>query len=190
MRLLKRFRAARLARSGSSVHRRADVLRAVIVEADARRDGSLPTHVPGVAETFASDFDLVATLQLRWHARLAGTIDRTLLDRPGAPAEAVVTAWRRAAAELPGVRLILDRYASDPTTPEMARALGKARRKEWLLLAAMADMGTTAADVTEMAAAGDTAAVQAGRALEERARRAGRGCSAPSGRRPEALATV
>jgi hypothetical protein len=147
-------------RSWSAAHRRAEVLRVVIAEANSRRDGSLPTDLPGVAGTFEDDFALVSALQLRWHTRLAGTIERILMDWPDAPAEAVVTAWRRTAADLAGVRGILDRYATDPTSQEMATAFLTARRKEWVLLAAMAGLAGTQ----------DEAALRAGRALEERAR--------------------
>lgn len=165
--LLRRSaRPPRPSRSGSAswdrVHRRGDVLRAVVAEANARRDAALPCHVPGVIETFADDFDLVAALQMRWHTRLAGTIERVLLDSPAEPQHAVVQAWRRTAAELAGVRRILDAYAAAPTSPEMAEAVSAARRKDWSLMAAMAGA----------AGAGDGAAVHAGRALEQRARAA------------------
>ena len=63
-------------RTWDSFHRRGEVLRAVVDEANLRRDGMLPTDLPGVAETFRDDLSLVAALQLRWHTRLAGTIER------------------------------------------------------------------------------------------------------------------
>ena len=62
-------------------HRRGDVLRAVVAEANRRRDGVLPMDLPGVAETFGDELDLVAALQLRWHTRLAGRIERALAGR-------------------------------------------------------------------------------------------------------------
>jgi hypothetical protein len=157
--MLRPTRSAR-SRPSTAVHRRGDVLRAVVAEADARRDGSLPTDLPGVAESFEDDFALVSALQLRWHTRLAGTIERILMDAPDAPTEAVVAAWRRTAGDLPGVRRILDRFATEPTSPEMAKAFVTARHKEWVLLAAMAGL----------AGPQDHGAVHAGKALEERAR--------------------
>lgn len=147
-------------RSWTAVHRRGDVLRAVVAEANKRRDGALPWDLPGVAETFADDFALVTALQLRWHTRLAGTIESTLMDPTAAPKDSVLTAWRRTAADLAGVRQILDAYAADPTSAEMAKAFATARRKEWTLLAAMAGL----------AGAESEAATHAGRALEQRAR--------------------
>lgn len=157
-------RSPKRSRAGSAswkgVHRRGDVLRAVVAEANARRDGALPWDVPGATETFADDLDLVGALQLRWHTRLAGTIERVLLDSPAEPQHAVVQAWRRTARDLAGVRRILDAYADAPTSPEMARSLSAARGKDWVLMAAMAGL----------AGAEDEAAVHAGRALEHRAR--------------------
>jgi hypothetical protein len=141
-------------------HRRGDVLRAVVDHADRHRDGLLPTHLPGVAETFRDETDLVAALQLRWHTRLAGAVERSLAEQPTDLEAAVVTAWRATATELAGVRMILDRAADAPATDELAGALDRAAAKEHTLLAVMA--GRAAMD--------DAAAPAVGRTLEERAR--------------------
>lgn len=140
--------------------RRSDVLRAVVDEANLRRDGALPMELPGVADTFRDEFDLLATLQLRWHTRLAGNIERALADEPADLERAVLTAWRETAAELVGVREVLDAYAERPTTPAMARALERARAKDWMLMAAMAGR----------ASAQDARGAGVGRRLEEQAR--------------------
>lgn len=147
-------------RTWDSFHRRGDVLRAVVDEANERRDGVLPTDLPGVAETFEDDLSLVAALQLRWHTRLAGRIERALMDQPMALEDAVVTAWRETAAELPGVRMILDSSTAHPSSEAMAQALDTAHRKDWTLMAAMAGQ----------AGPGDPGAARVGRALEEKAR--------------------
>lgn len=141
-------------------HRRGEVLRAVIDEANTRRDGVLPMQVPGVAETFGSELELVGALQLRWHTRLAGMIERELMDGPVDLESAVVAAWRRTAAELPGVRAILDASTERPTSVEMARALDIAHRKDWALMAAMAGL----------ASAQDSRATALGRRIEQQAR--------------------
>ena len=47
--------------------------------ADDRRDGVLPMDVPGVAENFTDELDLVGALLLKWHARLSGNIERALM---------------------------------------------------------------------------------------------------------------
>ncbi len=143
-----------------SIHRRGDVLRAVVDEANQRRDGILPTDLPGVAETFGDDFSLVAALQLRWHTRLAGRIERALMEQPMELETAVVSAWRATAEELSGVRMILDSAAAHPTSKGMADALETAQRKDWILLAAMAGK----------AGPGDAGAAGVGRSLEQQAR--------------------
>ncbi len=141
-------------------HRRSDVLRAVVDEANLRRDGSLPLDLPGVAETFRDELDLAAALQLRWHTRLAGAIDRALAEDPADLEHAVVTAWRQAATALVGVRRILDLCAEQPSSPAMDEALQRARAKDWMLMAAMAGK----------AAAQDPRGARAGSLLEEKAR--------------------
>ena len=145
-----------------SFHRRGEVLRAVVDETNARRDGVLPMELPGVAETFGDEFNLIAALQLRWHTRLAGRIERALTEQPMDLESAVLTAWREAASELAGVRQVLDAYSANPTTPEMAEALETSRHKDWTLMAAMA--GRASID--------DERAVRVGRQLEEQARAA------------------
>ena len=44
--------------------------------ADARRDGLLPMDVTGVRETFGDELTLLGALQLRWHTRLSGHLER------------------------------------------------------------------------------------------------------------------
>lgn len=143
-----------------SFHRRGEVLRAVVDEANRRRDGVLPMELPGVAETFGDDLSLVAALQLRWHTRLAGRIERALMAQPMDLETAVVTAWRHTAEELAGVRLILDSCAAHPSSEAMAAALETAHRKDWTMMAAMAGKAGPA----------DAGAARVGRDVEARAR--------------------
>ena len=135
----------------NAFHHRGDVLRDVVAEAEARRDGVLPTELPGVTETFGDAHHLLAALQLRWHTRLAGGIERALLDQPDDLEAAVVSAWRAAAAELAGVRRILDAHRE---------ALERAHRKEVVMLAVLAGRANAA----------DGTAVRIGERLEEQAR--------------------
>src|SRR5690348_88581 len=96
-------------RRGTEVRpRRGTVLGAVVDAANRRCDGVLPTDVPGVRELFADDLDLVGALQLRWHTRLSGAVEQALAAGADDPETAVVAAWRRTAAGLPGVRAVLD----------------------------------------------------------------------------------
>jgi len=141
-------------------HRRGEVLRNVVDEVNSRRDGSLPTQLPGVEATFADDLELVAALQLRWHTRLSGRIDRALLDQPADLEAAVLDAWRWTAREMPGVRAVLDTHLEHPTSAAMEQALTRALDKERALLAAMAGLASVQ----------DTAAVRVGERLEATAR--------------------
>lgn len=143
-----------------SFHHRGEVLRTVIATADDRRDGILPLDVDGVSETFGDELSLLGALQLRWHTRLAGRIERELLRSPMDLEQAVVTAWQATARELPGVRSIVDHYRTHPIDDAMADAMAKATAKERVLLAVMAGQ----------ASAQDHAAVRVGELLESRAR--------------------
>jgi len=144
----------------TSFHRRGEVLRDVIASANRRRDGRLPLDLPGVAETFGDELALLGALQLRWHTRLAGQIERALLADPMDLDAAVVAAWHVTADELPGVRAILDRQRTDPGTPAISEAMTKATAKEHILLAMMAGRVSTP----------DAAAARVGAEIEERAR--------------------
>jgi hypothetical protein len=126
-----------------SFHHRGDVLRSVTAEVDLRRDGTLPMDLPGVTETFRGERDLLATLQLRWHTRLAGRIERELGGQPLDLESAVVDAWRATADQMPGVRAVLDRYADGETADaadrdEIARVMAVATAKERQMLAVLA----------------------------------------------------
>ncbi|WP_240641306.1 hypothetical protein [Nocardioides ferulae] len=139
---------------------RGDTLRRVIAVADQRCDGRLPRDVPGVAETFEDQLSLVGALQLRWHTRLSGRIERELMAQPLDLEDAVVAAWRGAAAEMPGVRAILDRQRSQPGDRATAAAMARATIKERTMLAVMA--GRVSAE--------DAAALRIGEQIELRAR--------------------
>ena len=142
------------------LHRRSDVLRAVVETLDADRVGTLPWDLPGVAENFADESDLVGALLLRWHARLGANLDRELarepLDLPGA----VVAAWARTAEEHPGIRRAADESLVDPLTAALEQTVLRARDRERARLAAAAGL----------APEGHPRAVALGEDLEARAR--------------------
>ena len=146
--------------SWKTFHNRGETLRLVMDAANHRRDGVLPMDVPGVAEYFTDELDLVGALFLKWHARLSGNIERALVREPMDLESAVATAWHRTAEQLPGVRLVIDGCAEQPVDPAMERAMARAREKEWARLA-------TAAGLASMH---DETASRAGRQVEERAR--------------------
>lgn len=144
----------------NSFHRRGEILRTVTATADARRDGLLPLDVDGVSETFGDELTLLGALQLRWHTRLAGRIERELMTQPMDLERAVVTAWQKTAHELPGIRAIIDHYRAEPTDDAMAHAMAVSADKERILLAAMAGRSSAA----------DRASVQVGERIEQAAR--------------------
>lgn len=144
----------------SAFHRRGDVLRAVVEAADARRDGVLPLDVPGVAEHFVDDLDLLSALLLRWHARLSGNIERALMLEPLDLEQAVARAWRRTCDDMPGVRTVIDRALAAPADDRMAEALCRAQEREWIRLAQAAGLANDES----------RAAARAGRRIEEHAR--------------------
>jgi hypothetical protein len=144
----------------TAFHRRGEVLRNVITSADQRVDGELPLYVDGVAETFADANDLLGALQLRWHTRLAGRIERELTTQPMDLELAVVTAWHRTVDEMPGVRAVLDQHRAHPLDEVMAQTTAIAAAKEHVLLAVMAGRGGPA----------DAESVPVGERIEDRAR--------------------
>ena len=161
----------------STVHHRGEILGAVTRAADERRDGVLPMDVPGVHETFGDELTLLAALQLRWHTRLSGQIERALLDHPSDLERAVVGAWHATVTELPGTRIVLDHYRTEPLDDTMATALATSVAKERVLLAAMAGRAGVRTEDT----------VATGFALEEQARTSHRWPAAPSDRRAPGL---
>jgi hypothetical protein len=124
----------------NAFHRRGEILQSVVETADARRDGVLPMQLPGVAETFRDELDLIAALWLKWNARLSGNIERALVGEPMDLEDAVASAWLQTCDQLPGIRLVLDRYVESPNDPEMAAALDRAKEKEWCRLATAAGL--------------------------------------------------
>ncbi|MDQ4053784.1 MAG: hypothetical protein M3237_13925 [Actinomycetota bacterium] len=148
-----------------SFHHRGEILRTVIATANVRRDGVLPMDVAGVTETFGDELSLLAALQLKWHTRLSGHIERALGTQPLDLEGAVESAWRDAADDMPGVRRILDHYRAEPVDQAMADAMRKATVKEHMLLATMAGRSSVY----------DESAAPIGAEIETRARHAHRG---------------
>jgi hypothetical protein len=118
----------------NAYHRRDAALRSVIAVIDRRRDGQLPWHELDEARAaFDGPTDLLLALQMRWHTRLAGRVDRLLAEQPMDLRAAVIRAWQAATADLPGVRAVLDTHDDDP-------ALRAARAKELAYLASAAGL--------------------------------------------------
>jgi len=146
--------------SWNDFHHREEVLRVVVDTANENRDGVLPMHVPGVTQNFTDELDLAGALLLKWNARLSGNIERALMREPMDLESAVAEAWRTAAEQLPGVRMVIDRCAEMPATPEMERAMNRAHDRESAYLAAAAGLSSGRS----------TASIEAGRRVERLAR--------------------
>jgi hypothetical protein len=144
----------------NAYHQRGDILRAVVETADHRRDGALPLDVPGVAERFDDETDLIGALVLKWHARLSGNIERALAQEPTDLESAVSAAWRHTATQMPGLRLLLDHAEELPATEKMAAAMRRAHRAERIRLAQAAGLANDTSD----------RAVAAGARIEQQAR--------------------
>ena len=144
----------------TAFHNRGETLRAVIATAAVRRDGILPMDVPGVAERFRDELDLLGALHLKWHTRLAGHIESELSVQPMDLESGVATGWARAAQELPGVRMILDHYRDNPVDDAMAQAVVRSTSKEHHYLAAMSGRASVAREEGQAV----------GAAIEKRAR--------------------
>ena len=148
--------------SWTAFHSRGETLRAVVDAANAHQDGILPMQVPGVAENFTDETDLLGALMLKWHARLSGNIDRALTREPVNLEAAVASAWQTTAELMPGVRLVIDRCAEAPANRDMAQAMARAQQVEWVRLAQAAGLANGR----------DHRAVEAGRRVEMVARAA------------------
>jgi hypothetical protein len=146
----------------NAFHHRGEILQSIVAVADTRRDGVLPMDLPGVADTFRDELDVIAALWLKWNARLSGNIERALTGEAMDLEEAVATAWLQTSDQLPGIRLVLDRYLESPSGPEMAAALDRAKEKEWCRLATAAGLANDEGP----------AAARVGRQIEHKARTA------------------
>jgi hypothetical protein len=135
----------------NAFHHRGEILQSIVEVADTRRDGIVPMDLPGVADAFGDELDVIAALWLKWNARLSGNLERALTGEPMDLEDAVASAWLQTCDQLPGIRLVLDRYVERPSDPEMATALDRAQEKEWCRLATAAglanDEGPAAARV-------------------------------------------
>ena len=122
----------------NSFHNRGEVLRQAIEIADQRQDGHLPMQAPGLHDFFDDETDLLSALMLKWHTRLMGNVERAMSEQPLDLEAAVVGCWRQTAAQMPGVRAILDRLADEDT--ELGALVRRAREREHARLAIAAGL--------------------------------------------------
>jgi hypothetical protein len=91
------------------MHTRSASLREVVAHLDAGR--SLPHPMPG----FEDEDELLKALHGVWSRRLNGRIDLALETDDHDLAECIGLAWLATAADLPGVRRVLDEHADRPS---------------------------------------------------------------------------
>jgi hypothetical protein len=137
-------------------HRRSAALRDLVADLDATGADDL-IWTGALAEAFADRAEVLVALHDQWLRRLGARVDLALELDEQPPREGVATAWREVAADLPGVRRVLDRHGDDP-------ALRRAELREHRLLAVAAGLATLD-DPLEHSA-------RAGRVLVEQARAA------------------
>ncbi len=119
-------------------NRRKEALREMLVVADRQRDITLTTLLDSVdadRKAFADETELLFELQMTWFQRLSGQLDRLMSDGIESPEIVAVQAWVDTAADLPGVRALLDAHRDAP-------ALQKAFAKELGYLATSAGVPT------------------------------------------------
>lgn len=127
-------------------HRRHRALRGVVAELDASGVEDVPWS-EDLAGVFADRDDLLVALHDLWSRRLEGRVEMALDVGVDLPAECVETAWYEVAAELPGVRRVLDAHAHD-------QVLRRHEQHEHRLLAIAAGMADPGAPLAPAAAAG------------------------------------
>jgi hypothetical protein len=132
-------------------YRRRDALDAVLDH--ARRDpaGALPFHeVPEVAQVFASEEALLLALHYKWIMALTGRVGVALAEAERNPeidrVDAVSSAWRATATELPELRRLLDEAAE---VDAMRTAL-EGEQRLLALAAGLAEPGDTTPEITRV----------------------------------------
>ena len=91
-------------------HRRSTAIRAVVEELDATR-ATEPRWTDELAEVFDGPDDVLVALHDVWTRRVTARVEMALDLGQDLPAESVENAWYEVAAELPGVRRVLDAHA-------------------------------------------------------------------------------
>jgi hypothetical protein len=109
-------------------NRRTPVLREVLAVADRRRDITVDEvieTVPEAKHVFDDTTDLLLDVQMRWFQRLNGQLELQLTEGSDDPEETAISAWKAAAAAMPGGRVLLD---TNLRRPELAKALAHENR--------------------------------------------------------------
>jgi hypothetical protein len=127
-------------------HRRAAAIRAVVEDLDATT-ATDPRWTDELAEVFDGPDDVLVALHDVWSRRVTARVEMGLDLGQDLPAESVENAWFEVAAELPGVRRVLDAHAQD-------EVLQRLDQHEHRLLAIAAEIVSPSDDLEYAARAG------------------------------------
>ncbi|MFI9388773.1 hypothetical protein [Kutzneria sp. NPDC052558] len=105
--------------SWNDYYRRRDVIDAVLATAGPIEEAF--TQVPDAAAVFADTDELLLALDHKWTRALTARIGLALSDTEGDRVDAVSAAWRRAVAENPALRRLLDENATGVLADATAR---------------------------------------------------------------------
>jgi hypothetical protein len=142
--------------SWTDFYQRRDAINLVLAQASRNPGAGLScTELPTVRAQFGSTEELALALQYKWSQLLLGRIGVALVeaerDEDADNLEAVVAAWRRAAAEAPVLRELLDSYVDD-AGPDFRAALA-AEARTVAYAAGLAEPGDAADDTARVGAA-------------------------------------
>ena len=126
--------------------RRAAALQEVVRTLDMTGSDEVP-WTEATAAVFAGPDDVLVALHDLWTRRLQSRIDLELETDNGQMIDGAANAWHSVAAELPGVRRVLDRYENHPS-------LDHHERSEHRLLAVAAGLATLGDPISRSARLG------------------------------------
>lgn len=142
--------------SWTDFYQRRDAIDLVLAQARRNPGGGLPfAEITEVRDQFGSCEELALALQYKWsqllHGRLAVALIDAERDADADNLEAVASAWRRAAADAPILRELLDGYV-EQAGPEFLAALA-AEQRMLAYAAGLAEFGEPAEEVARVGAA-------------------------------------
>lgn len=140
--------------SWNDFYRRRGLLEAVLNAAEQERpDGLAFTDVPGTADEFGTETDVLRALHQRWSQLLSGYLRAELSRaRDGEHPDAVARGWHAAVATHPTLRAVLDqRLETDDAAPEL-HAMHEADLRTLAIVAGMAQPGEPAEETTRIGA--------------------------------------
>ncbi|WP_236788842.1 hypothetical protein [Amycolatopsis sp. GM8] len=120
-------------------YQRRDIADAVLRQAARDPQAPLPfTEIPGAAEVFGTEEQLLLALRYRWSRLLSGYLRSEFEDETGDQVEAVTRVWNRAVRRNRTLRAVLDAHVEDYPEP---RRMHEAEQRMLAVAAGLADPG-------------------------------------------------